>query len=254
MPFAPFAAGAGPLRKAVWVSLFLLLAAASYQFGPDGSSEAGIPAGLRPQVRKSIARLRSRRPSRRCDAAFSLARLRAAPAVPYLIALLPDEQDSVGPVERLFQTLMMGGLSRPVWGCATTGLEQIGEPATPALIAAFASSNPQVRARATQVLAMNRDPEAARFLSGHLDDSDPFTRRQALIAVAQSELPDKPGAIRRALHDPDPVVRALAIGYAGPELGPWAYDAVVRAAQDPDPSVRERAVSRLRFWRATPAL
>jgi HEAT repeat protein len=235
----------GVKKKAAWTGLVLLLAALAYEFGPDGSSEAGIPEGTSTTVRKAIARLRSRRPSRRCDAAFALGRLGAGTAAPFLIPLLNDAADAMGPVERIFQGLMMGAQSRPVRSCAETALSQLGAAATAGLTEAFRHPDAGIRQRATHLLALSTDPKATQFLSAYLEDRDPFLRGEALLAVAQNRHPSRIEAIRRALGDVDAQVRRLALLHAGSEQGPWVYDALFRAASDPDAAVRSLAVDRL---------
>jgi HEAT repeat protein len=174
-----------------------------------------------------------------------LGRLGAGTAVPFLIPLLADSQDAMGPVERMLQGLMLGARSRAVRDCAETALAQLGPSATSGLIGAFRHPDDGIRRRATHLLALSPDPNAARFLAAYLADSDPFLRGEALIAVVQNRQPEKIDAIRRDLLDHDAQVRRLALVYAGGESGPWVYDAVLQAANDAEPAIRGLAVDRL---------
>lgn len=232
-------------RKVGWVALALLLAALAYEFAPDGSSETGIPEGVGRPVRSAIARLRSRRPSRRCEAAHELGRLRAGAAAPFLISLLDDSEEAMGPGERILQTLMMGAQSRPVGACAESALAQLGAAATPGLMEAFRRPGAGLRRRATHLLALSADPQATQFMAAYLEDPDPYLRGEALIAVVQNRHPGRIEAIRRALHDPDSQLRRSALTYTAGEQGPWVYDTLLQAANDADAGVRALAVDRL---------
>ena len=232
-------------RKAGWLFLALVLVILGYEFAPDGSSERGIPPGTSPPVRKAIARLHSRRPSRRCDAAHTLGRLGAGEAVPFLLPLLSDSQEAMGPAERVIQGLMMGAQSRKVGACAETALSQLGAAATSGLIEVFGRPDAGIRRRAAQLLALSKDPRATEFLSAYLQDPDPELRQEALIAVVQNRHPEQINAMRRALQDADGRVRRTALLYVSSEQGSWVNEAILQAANDSDPGVRSLAVDRL---------
>lgn len=232
-------------RKIVWIALAVLLAVAWYEFGPDGSAEEGIPAGTTPEVRREIARLRSRRPARRCEAALELGRLSAGDAARRLVPLLSDEEEAMGPVERILQSLMMGSPSRKVADCAATALGQLANLATGDLIGAVDNADTRIKSRALRVLALSSDTRAVEFMAARIDDADAGVRRQALISVAQNRHRERARAIQQALRDPNAETRGLALTFIDANDAPWGFPATLQAASDPDAAVRGTAADRL---------
>lgn len=221
--------------------LYLLV----YKYGPDGSDDAGIPDSVPAATRKIMAKLRSRRPARRCAAAFELGRMKAAEAAPFLVRMLNDEADSMASGERLLQSVIGGDLARPVSSCASTALNQLGPAATTALRAAIDDSDSAIRNRARRLLALSPEPAAVQTMAPLLSSPQFNLRKEALISVAQSGLPSRIEAIRNALKDDDAEVRGLALTYACAERQPWVFDAILAAAHDSDATVRALAMDRL---------
>ena len=228
-----------------YACLGLLLGALLYEFGPDGSSDAGISSGIPEPVRSTMARLRSRRPFRRCEAALELGRLQSGAAVPFLIPLLSDTEDAMPLLERPLQGSMMGSRSRAVRECAVTALGQMGAAATPVLIQAAGGSDAEIRRHAVSVLSFSADPPATQFMEGLLEDPDPLLRIAALTSVVQHGRPGKSEAIRRALQDSESRVRTQALVFASAESEGWVYDVLIHASRDADVEVRSVAVDRL---------
>jgi HEAT repeat protein len=162
-----------------------------------------------------------------------------------MVPLLRDEEEAMGPVERVLQSLMMGSPSRKVADCAATALGQLASLATGDLIGAADSADIRIKSRALRVLALSSDARAVEFMAARIDDADAGVRRQALIAGAQNRHHQRARAIQRALQDPNAETRGLALTFIDAKDEPWGFPATLQAAGDPDAGVRGLAADRL---------
>ena len=182
--------------------------------------EAGGAACDR-DTRRLIARLSSRDPETRYQAAGCLGDAGNPAAVEPLAALLDDPEVGVR------------------WK-ATESLGRMGAPAVGPLTASLKSENVDVRWMAAVALGDIGEPAAIRALMGALDDPDAYVWSRAALALgaigepAQKEVVD-------GLSDGNERVRrgaAVALGIIG---GESSIAALVEALRDPDREVRQRA-------------
>jgi len=220
-----------------------------YALMPDGTSYEGVPPNAPQEVRDAMGRLRSRRPARRAAAAKRLAEMewRAWPSVPFLVALLTDEEDGAGWTEKLVRTIHPLAGQQPVWGAAASALEKIGEPAIDPLKAALGSLDANVRRRVAGILGGMRLPAATEALIPATKDSVPAVRSAALTWVIQNQHAQAKEILLFALQDPDAGVRRSAAVLIGSEHGPEGVDALVKLTEDPDADLRHFALERLCF-------
>ena len=236
-------------RLLAFLAAGLLAALLLYEFMPDGTSFEGIPTDVPQEMRDAMAHLRSRRPSRRAEAARRLAQMegRAGPSVPFLIALLTDEEDGAGWTEKLVRTIHPLAGPQPVWGSAARALERIGEPAVDPLKTVLGSPDANVRRRVAGILGGMSLPAATEALIPATRDSVPAVRSAALTWVVQNQHAQAKEILLSALQDPDAGVRRSVAVLIGPEHGPEGVDALVRLAEDPDADLRHFALERLCF-------
>jgi HEAT repeat protein len=178
----------------------------------------GVPWGLRADVRAAIDDLYSGHTSIRIDAANRLGNLGpdAAPAVPYLVALLADDPQPQAPsstppslIDRILDSLCPAKpqaadeafyLSPPC-DPAAYSLIDIGEPAEDPCIAALKDPDPKVRFNAAQVLGEIGDRRAALPLIAVLqEDRVPAIRARAAEALGQIGDPQAVAALVRDLN------------------------------------------------------
>ena len=188
------------------------------------TGEPGGPACDR-DTRRLIARLSSRDPETRYQAAGCLGDAGVPVAVEPLAALLADPDVGVR------------------WK-ATEALGKLGSPAVGPLTKSLKNGNVDVRWMAAVALGDIGDPEAIPALMAALDDEDTYVRSRAALALGEIGEAALAGLIA-ALRDGNDRVRwgaALALGEIG---GSSAVEALVGALSDPDEGVRQRVAGAL---------
>lgn len=173
-----------------------------------------IPSGLAPEARAGIEGCYARVPDDRLQAAHNLGNLgpAAAPAAPWLVALLADEEPGLrgsGPNPAATPTPplinwsacedwpIIGNLIRLLWGGkddwlhrhsareACAALAEIGPAAVEPLIKCLKDDLPRVRMRAAVALGNIADPRAIEPLAALLNDPDFDPRMVAALALGQ---------------------------------------------------------------------
>ncbi len=176
-------------------------------------------------TRRLIARLSSRDPETRYQAAGCLGDAGNPAAVEPLAALLDDPEVGVR------------------WK-ATESLGRLGSPAVGPLTESLKSENVDVRWMAAVALGDIGDPAAIRVLMGALDDPDAYVRSRAALALGAIGEPAREEVVA-GLSDGNERVRrgaAVALGIIG---GESSIAALVEALRDPDGEVRQRACTAL---------
>lgn len=189
-----------------------------------GEPGPGAPACDR-DTRRLIARLTSRDPDTRYEAAGCLGDAGEPAAVGPLAALLRDPESGVR------------------WK-ATEALGKLGSPAVGPLIESLQSENVDVRWMAAIALGDIGDPGAVPALVEALNDEDTYVRSRAALALAAIGEPAREGLIS-SLHTGNSRVRvgvALALGRLG---GENSVVALIDALRDPNEEVQQRAASAL---------
>lgn len=185
---------------------------------------SGAPACDR-DTKRLIARLSSRNPDTRYQAAGCLGETGEVAAVGPLAALLRDPESGVR------------------WK-ATEALGKLGSPAVGPLTESLRSENVDTRWMAAVALGDIGDPEAVPALIEVLNDEDTYVRSRAALALGAIGEPAQ-GRLIADLSTENRRVRwgaALALGKIG---GANAVDALIGALLDPDGEVRQRAASAL---------
>ena len=189
-----------------------------------GEPGPGAPACDR-DTRRLIARLSSRNPDTRYEAAGCLGDAGEPAAVLPLAALLRDPE---------------GGVR---WKAAEA-LGRLGSPAVEPLTESLQSDDVDVRWMAAVALGDIGDPAAIPALVEALDDEDAYVRSRAALALAAIGEPAREVLVTD-LATGNRRVRggaALALGRLG---GEGAASALIGALRDPDEEVRHRAAGAL---------
>lgn len=215
--------------------------------------QASMPAELREQ----IIRLHSRDPVERAAAASRLGKMAggAAPAVPYLIRLLPDDT----PVQ--LSSYLGGGYTSSMETTpgdeASRALAEIGDPASNALILALSNPHPGVRRLAAKAIGQIGDINAVNFLIDLLNDTDREVRATAAIALGNYRHPMAVQRIMDAYPKASVAVRTDMIFALAHIDDIMAVPFLAKQAKDPHPAVRAAvmlALGKLGDARAIPAL
>ncbi|MDQ2807854.1 MAG: HEAT repeat domain-containing protein [Chloroflexota bacterium] len=200
----------------------------------------------------------------RAEAAYSLAAVGAAIALPWLLDALADEDATVrAAVAEAVLTLVAAdaalyepahqGSSRllshgdPDWRCTAADLlGRLGRrAAVPDLLPLLHDADAGVRWCVCTALGAIGDPRSVDPLMGRLADDDPWVRRGSADALGRLGDPYAVPALLQLISDEQPLVRqgvisALA-GICGPAVGP----ALIRALGDPDTATRLLVVQAL---------
>lgn len=240
-----------------------------------------IPYGLAPEVRDEIEGCYAPIPDDRWQATHSLGNLgpAAAPAVPWLVALLADEDPALGAVLSnpsgtpppapfdwsLYEKLPIIGPLIKLFtrrgqsehhfysssgACAALG--EIGEPAVEPLIRALKDDLPRVRKLAVVALGNIADPRAIEPLAALLDDPDKRPRMAAALALGQFRDERAVAHLSQALLNPSVVsgendVREAA-GQALAAMGPMGWPPVMQALKARSRDMRAAAIGGLQQW------
>ncbi|WP_214084338.1 HEAT repeat domain-containing protein [Methanoculleus sp.] len=256
----------GPPGPGIFVSAGVFVAAAyllGYLFELAGrrggglhfrTGESGAPACDR-DTGRLIARLSSRDPETRYQAAGCLGDAGVPGAVEPLAALLADPEVGV----RWKATEALGKLGSPAVGplagglrsddvdvrwMAAVALGEIGDPAAiPALMGALNDEDAYVRSRAA--LALGAIGEVAREgLVANLSTGNERVRWGAALALGSIGGESAIAALIGALRDPDGDVRQQACGALG-DIGEPALPSLIEALRTDDEALRQGAIAAL---------
>lgn len=199
--------------------------------------------------------LRSDDPQERADAAHRLGQARAVEAVPSLVAVLadPDETVRVTAIRSLGQIGDRKALPALI-GCADDpltsvrlalcqALGQLADPtAIPALTRLLHDPDETIRLGAARALGKVEGGEGSRtLLSAALRDRSDTVRRYAAKVLAERGSPEVLPELTGALSDEDASVRQNAARVLAGVGDRSSLPALLRALADPVPSVRARA-------------
>jgi HEAT repeat protein len=188
---------------------------------PEGDEERRYRAVLRLEVRQPsaqqvlLAHLDDPSWRVRTAAADRLAQGEPAEIVPFLIA-----------------ALVAAGTAGGRNGAAAS-LVQIGAPAVPALVAALAHQDRELRAAAVDTLGQLGDRRAVASLAGRLRDDDANLRAAAAEALGKLGGAEAVTALERAIASPDPTVRHAAAGALAHLRAPLPAGMLRELARDP---------------------
>lgn len=191
--------------------------------------EVQLPAGLSAGVRQNVLALASKDAARRARAACALgeAGVEAAPAIPYLIALMSDGTPlapsalckNAEPFEDEAWQPDFEQVYEPSPGeAATQALVALGAPAAEPLLAALKDSHWRTRKNAAWALGHRGDERATPLLAAALSDPAWQVRSEAAYALSQRGGDRVLERLITALKDEAWQVRAvaaLALGQKG---------------------------------------
>ncbi|MCE5268858.1 MAG: HEAT repeat domain-containing protein [Planctomycetaceae bacterium] len=222
----------------------LVLAIRGVAAAGDGAATADIPSGLPPDLKSLVERTFSADPAARADAAHRLGEMRekAAPAVPWLIRLLGDEEE-----------VPSGGFYYSVDVNASVALDTIGEAAVEPCLAALRHSSGKKRLSIIGVLGSSGSVRAAEALAGLLSDRQVDIRQRAADALCwclnkrrgRAQPVQVIPALTHAMKDRDHTVRAAATKALGNFRDPQVIGALADMLEDVDEDVRENAIDSL---------
>jgi HEAT repeat protein len=173
-------------RGSPYVYALVALLAGIPAAGQPKLAKESIPPDLPPKIRLLVEQCFAPAPSARGDAAEKLGRLgaEAAPAIPFLVSMLGDDETYSGS-----STVGSGGFSMGLSGTFNVGrvaavaLSKIGRPAVKPLLDVLQDQQALARERAAVALGLAGDPTAVEPLIGALGDNDPRVRREAAKAL-----------------------------------------------------------------------
>jgi HEAT repeat protein len=230
-------------RTKVYVMYVLLVACAALCRGNEKLSRAAIPSGLEPALRSLIDETFSSDVKERAQAAVQLGKMgeKAAPAVPFLIRLLPDE------------TLFSKKKGDRVSFVARKALQQIGSPAVEPLLVALRKSSDEDRFDMLSALGGIADHRVTREMLQLLDDKDEEIREEAaeiLVSLLKGhsrsrEVSNVTRSLIHALSNENETVRSRVTTALGYTHDGEAFEPLVTMLRDPDRSVRGAAARAL---------
>lgn len=217
-----------------------------------------LDQGTLPQeLTQQIVRLYSRDPKERARAAAHLANMGedAAPAVTYLVQLLPDNT----PVQ--LSSYLGGGYTSSLETTpgeeASRALAEIGSQASSALILALNDARPGVRRLAAKALGQIGDTSSVEFLVNLLNDPNRGVEATAAIALGNYRSPMAVEKIIELYPKANVSARTDLIFAMANINDLLAVPFLIKQADDPHPSVRAAvmlALGKLGDARAIPAL
>jgi HEAT repeat protein len=192
---------------------------------PRENVAAGLPTAYSPDiaadVSKQIKKLQSKDPYTRVRATYALGDMgyRAAPAVPFLINALGDNEVGKSLADKLFGILFLGGGGCGVSTAAMNNLVRIGSPAVDPLIGALRHPNSRIRYHAASALGS--------------------------IALGGIKAHNAVPPLIEALHDENSQVKNFAARSLGYIDDQQAVEPLIHALRDEDMGVRGDAASAL---------
>jgi len=201
-----------------------------------------IPADIPTDVRQQIERLYSSDPLERASAAFWLRKMgeRALPAIPFLIAILPEYTEphcsvvgcthpshAVFPGEKAAETLIA-----------------FGPHAVEPLISALKDKNLDIRRVAASILGNIKDPRAVGPLAAALNDENRNVRMMAAWSLAQIGTPSVEPLVA-ALRDRNSAARGDAAWALGKIKDPRAVEPLIEALKNEKPDIQQDAAKAL---------
>jgi len=142
--------------------------------------KAEIPTDVSPDVRKQIERLYSDDPVERASGTFWLSKMgkRAIPAIPFIIAILPEYKETHCTSTSCAYHVLPGEE-------AAKALVTLGEFSVEPLIGVLKDENLDIRRMAASILGQIKDPRAVDPLVAALDDEHRNVRMMAAWSLAQ---------------------------------------------------------------------
>ncbi len=242
-------------------------------FEPKGPPQAiyrlEIPAEMPPRIKRLVLAMYAMHPNQRGGAVLELWKTpdQAGPAIPWLIALLGDQERATSRRRRAAVGLLAARL-----------LEELGRRAVPQILAALERERePFGRAMMLRVLGEIGDPRALEPILKHtrfprppkkdrkkrslvqiapvLHEQQkeepappPMVRAQAVKALTRYQDPRVAAALVAALGDPHPEVRAAAAKTLAKRGDPEALAALMAAAKDKFTRVRRQVFRALKYY------
>ena len=234
-----------------------------------------IPKNISPDFRAKIEKLHSKRAPERAGAARYIGKMgkKAAPAIPFLIALLGDTSSlvvrdtyhgvdlySTSPgkeAARALGSIEVKGIVEPlvaalkdknkiIQGNAAYALGQLkGLGVVEILLAETRNDRSTVRQYAALALGHTKDSRAVKPLIGLLKDKNPSVRRNAAAALGQIKDESALKPIMTLLKDKNPSVRRYAAEALGEIGDKRALEPLKNALEDKDENVRKNVISAL---------
>ncbi|MFP4057659.1 MAG: HEAT repeat domain-containing protein [Candidatus Brocadiia bacterium] len=214
--------------------------------------ESQVPHEAPQEVRRQIRRLYSRSAEERGYAAVALGEMReqAAPAVPFLVAMLGDSfplrveervpEAPAGTREHIIYRFERMERTSP-GKLAAESLARIGQRAAEPLIEVLSDENEKVRQHAALALGGIKAAEAVPGLIPLLEDEVGEVRAEAAKALGRIGDRRAVEALIQALGDPSSAVRKEAAWALGEIKDPRAVDALIERLGDSMPHVSEVA-------------
>lgn len=235
------------MTKRIREILALLVAMSIMCIGLRGYAQPNIPREKIPShipsdVRQQIERLYSSDPIDRASAAFWLRKMgeRALPAIPFLIAILPEYTEahcSVVGCTHPSHTVFPGEK-------AAETLIAFGPHAVEPLISALKDKNLDIRRMAASILGNIKDPRAVSPLTVALNDENRNVRMMAAWSLAQIGTPSIESLVA-ALRDGDSPARGDAAWALGKIKHPRAVEPLIEALEDEKPDIQQDAAKAL---------
>lgn len=205
-----------------------------------------IPRSISKDIKKEIQGLQSDDARRRIKAAINLSSMgeSAAPAIPFLIDLLADEEA----VDIQSQTDNLNIVVQLTPAVAAKGtLKNLGASAAELLVEAMTTRESLIRVGAAETLwSINKDPRVMSALVAAMGDPDQRVRIHAAGALGPTQDPGALEALINALKDPVPQVRAAAAEALGSISNPLAVDPLRLLLKDENDDVRLQAANTLK--------
>lgn len=232
---------------ALW--LMVSLFGAGWGFAQIKIPKENIKAEIPEAVKIEIVKLYSTDSLQRGNGCLNLGKLgtKAAPAVPFLVAMLGD-QASVRRTQILMPGMLISAefeLSVSLGALAGETLGNLGEPGFTALREALRDKNAAVRASAASGLGEAKDRRAVEPLIAALADKIPLVRARAATALGKIGDKQAIASLVAALQDKAAPVRGAVAAALGEFKENIIAPPLIERLIDKDGSVRAAAVASL---------
>jgi bilin biosynthesis protein len=226
-------------RRGLFVFVAVALIIGSTVLAQPTIPKGRIPTDIAADVREQIERLYSDHPVERASATFWLSKMgeRAVPAIPFIIAILPEYNETQCTSISCDYHVFPGEE-------AAKALVTLGEFSVEPLIGALKDENVDIRRMATSILGQIKDPRAVDSLVATLEDEHRNVRMMAAWSLAQIGEPAvKPliNVLRMGRSSARGDV-AWALGKIGDQR---AVEPLIHAMQEEEPTLQSDAAQAL---------
>lgn len=194
------------------------------------------------KLRKYVEQLYSQDATERAWGVYNIGKSAklAANTVPYLIALLDDNEVAV--MSRYVGRNYTSATTTTTANEVVKTLGKIGQPAVKPLLEALKDSNSSVVIKAIKTLGLINDNETIKPLVAFLSNKNKAVRLEAANSLSRFKNPWITGYLLTTLKNTDPAIRSTALYALGKLKSPVAVPDLLALLNDPEQSIRSQVL------------